>query len=187
MMSWDSMIMLCRSGRVRWCVGGELGGVLVLRFCVDPGGEELGVSICERATGEVLLASGDTGVCFLLRGINLILAILSFNESERCGDEGSLGDGVLLEECPGLSLEPLSLRRRLKMEGRFLILPLPLERCRKSFPTRCPTEGNRFRVSLRILVSSRGIVWTMIMEVFLSNMMVMTCTCCKPVMLSPLM
>ena len=37
-----------------------------LRFCMEPGGEELGVMICARETGEVLWARGDTGVGHLL-------------------------------------------------------------------------------------------------------------------------
>ena len=84
-------------------MGGELGGVPLLRFWMEPGGEEFGVSIWESATGEVLRASGDTGVCFL-HGDDFIFllkrAIRSLMESERCGEEGSFGEGVPLDECP---------------------------------------------------------------------------------------
>lgn len=67
MTSWDSVIMLCRSGLLGR-LGGELGGVAVLlMFCMEPGGEEFGVMTWDRATGEVLRARGDTGVCFRLR------------------------------------------------------------------------------------------------------------------------
>ena len=77
--SLESTNMLCRSGLLD-CVGGELGGVL--KFCADPGGEELGVIFCERGTGEVLLARGETGVC-LLRGTGFIIfRILSLKESD---------------------------------------------------------------------------------------------------------
>ena len=59
--------------------------MLLVRFWVDPGGEQFGVRVWERATGEVLRASGDTGVCFLLRWDGLIIfrIILSLKESER--------------------------------------------------------------------------------------------------------
>ena len=179
--------MLCRSG-LRGCVGGELGGV-PLKFCVDPGGEEFGVSFCVRATGEVLLARGETGVCFL-RGVGLIIFLtLSLNDSDLCGEEGSFGEGVPLEEWPGLShpLGPLSFFNRLKKEGRLLTLPLPLERCLNSLPTLCPRDGARFPLSFRMLVFSSGIVLTLIMLFFLLQSSVITCTCWSPVMDSSLM
>lgn len=78
--SFESTNMLCRSGLLD-CVGGELGGVH--KFCADPGGEELGVIFCERGTGEVLLARGETGVCFLRgTGFVIIFLILSLKESD---------------------------------------------------------------------------------------------------------
>lgn len=122
-------------------MGGELGGVAPVMFCMEPGGEELGVTcVMVMGPGEVLRANGDTGVCFRWRSDDLMIfrRSLSLKESDLCGEEGSLGDGVPLEECPGLSRGwPLSLfRNRLKIEGRFFIFPLPLERWRKSFPTR---------------------------------------------------
>lgn len=179
--------MLCRSG-LRGCVGGELGGV-PLKFCVDPGGEEFGVSFCVRATGEVLLARGETGVCFL-RGVGLIIfLILSLNDSDLCGEEGSFGEGVPLEEWPGLShpFGPLSFFNRLKKEGRLLTLPLPLERCLNSLPTLCPRDGALFPLSFRMLVFSSGMVLTLIMLFFLLQSSVITCTCWSPVMDSSLM
>ena len=69
MTSCDSVIMLCCSGLLGR-LGGELGGVAVLlMFCMEPGGEELGVMMWKRAMGGpwVLRARGDTGVCFRLR------------------------------------------------------------------------------------------------------------------------
>ena len=126
-----------------------------LRFCTEPGGEELGVMICASDTGEVLRASGDTGVG-LLRGVILETSFL--NDSVRAGDEECLGDGVLLEECPELSTPFLSLPLIRLMKDFFFIRPLPLERCRNSFPTLCPSVGSLFCLSLRILVSSSGIV-----------------------------
>lgn len=134
MRSWESII-LCRSG-LFGRLGGELGGVEELIFCMDPGGEEFGVITWERATGEVLRASGETGVCFRLRWSDFIpenlFFILSVKESVLRGEDGSLGEGVPLDECPGLSICPLllrlSLRRRSKKDGRFFIRPLPLDR-----------------------------------------------------------
>ena len=77
--------MLCLSGLLGR-LGGELGGVGVLMFCMEPEGEELGVMTWERATGEVLRARGDTGVCFRLRWSDFIPAslfiILSLKESD---------------------------------------------------------------------------------------------------------
>lgn len=75
-------------------------------FCMEPGGEEFGV-MCEMVMGpgEVLRASGDTGGCLRCLSEDLIIFLLnlSLKESERWGDEGSLGEGVPLDECPGLS------------------------------------------------------------------------------------
>lgn len=46
-------------------MGGEFGGVAPVMFCMDPGGEELGVTcVMVMGPGEVLRASGETGVCF---------------------------------------------------------------------------------------------------------------------------
>ena len=100
---------------------------------MDPGGDEFGVMTWVSATGEVLRASGETGVCFRLRWSDFIpvnFFILSVKESVLRGDEGSLGEGVPLEEWPGLSICPLlllSLRRRSKKDGLFFIRPLPLD------------------------------------------------------------
>ena len=52
--------------------------VTLVRFWVDPSGEPFGVRICDRAMGEVLRASGNTGVCFLLNGDGL--SVLSLKE-----------------------------------------------------------------------------------------------------------
>ena len=120
-------------------MGGELGGVPPVRFCIDPGGEEFGVMTCDSATGEVLLASGETGVCFLLRSPGLIILVMrSLKDSDRLGEEGSFGDGVPLEECPEFSRAAFADRsffHFVKNDGLFLIFPLPLERCLNSFPT----------------------------------------------------
>ena len=118
-------------------MGGELGGVVKeaeLRFCTEPGGEEFGVMICARETGEVLRARGDTGVG-RLRGVILDTSFC-LKDSVLAGDEECFGEGVLLEEWPELSTPFLSLPRMRLMNDFFFIRPLPLERWRKSFPTR---------------------------------------------------
>ena len=90
-------------------VGGEFGGVVpvIVMFCIEPGGEELGeTALTVAGPGEVLRARGETGVvCFRWRSDDLITLRLnlSVKESERCGVEGSFGEGVPLDECPGLS------------------------------------------------------------------------------------
>ena len=105
--SVDSNIPWCLSV-LRPVIGGELGGVIVDKFCVDPGGLQLGVIIWERATGDVERARGDTGVCFLRDGtltpllkarvvVILSTLLLSFIDSDRRGEEGSFGEGVPLE------------------------------------------------------------------------------------------
>ena len=72
-------------------VVGEMGGValpVTVIFCVEPGGEVLGV-IGARLTGpgDVLRASGETGVvCFRCRSDDFIIIRrfhLSVNESDR--------------------------------------------------------------------------------------------------------
>ena len=85
-------------------MGGELGGVGPVILVIEPGGEEF---VIVMGPGEVLRARGETGVvCFLcLSEVFIFLRNLSLKESERCGEEGSLGEGVPLEECPGLSRE----------------------------------------------------------------------------------
>ena len=166
MTSCDSVIMLCRSRRLQY-MGGELGGVV--RFWMEPGGELFGVRIWLRETGEVLRASGETGVASGETGVGRRLGVLGLiildtrflNDSLRAGEEECLGEGVLEEEWLAVSTLFRSFPRiRLKNEGLFLILPLPLERCRNSFPTLCPRVGRRLVLSLRMLVSSRGIVFT---------------------------
>lgn len=99
--------MLCLSGlRVR-DVGGEVGGVappVLLMFCMEPGGELLGViGVMVMGPGDVLRARGETGVvCFRCRSDEDLIIILrlsfSVNESVLCGVDGSFGDGVPLEE-----------------------------------------------------------------------------------------
>lgn len=87
-------------------VGGELGGVLMgaalVMFCMDPGGEELGeTGTTVAGPGDVFLAKGETGVvCFRWRSdVLMTLRLnLSVKESDRCGVEGSLGEGVLLDD-----------------------------------------------------------------------------------------
>ena len=96
-----------------------------LRFCTEPGGEELGVMICARETGEVLRARGDTGVGRLL-GVILDTSFC-LKDSVLAGDEECLGEGVLLEEWPELSTPFLSLPRIRLMKDFFFIRPLPLE------------------------------------------------------------
>ena len=97
--SWESTNILCLSG-LRGCVTeGELGGVVM--FCMEPGGEELGVMwTMEIGPGEVLRARGDTGVVCLRCLSDLITFLLNFSlkESALCGEEGSFGDGVPLDE-----------------------------------------------------------------------------------------
>ena len=89
---------MCRSGRLEF-VGGEVGGVLIARDCMEPGGEEQGVTNWESATGEVLRARGETGWAerflneFFMDNLCLLL-----NDSDRRGDDGGLGDGVPLED-----------------------------------------------------------------------------------------
>ena len=162
-----------------------MGGVVKepeLRFCMEPGGEELGVMICARETGDVLRARGDTGVGRLLGVVGLIIFETRFlKDSVRAGEAECFGEGVLLEEWPELSIPFFSLPRMRLMKDFFFILPLPLERCRNSFPTRCPSVGSRFFLSLRMLVSSSGIVFTLRKGLCLSIISFMTCTCCSPV------
>ena len=102
-----------------------------VRFCWDPGGEEFGVMIWARETGEVLRASGDTGVGRLQGVVGLIIFDTRFlKDSERAGDAECLGEGVLLEECPELSI-PLLSRPRIRLRKDcdfFFIRPLPLDR-----------------------------------------------------------
>ena len=108
-------------------MGGELGGVVKeaeLRFCTEPGGEEFGVMICARETGEVLRARGDTGVG-RLRGVILDTSFC-LKDSVLAGDEECFGEGVLLEEWPELSTPFLSLPRMRLMNDFFFIRPLPL-------------------------------------------------------------
>ena len=142
-------------------MGGELGGVVKdeeLRFCTEPGGEEFGVMIWARETGEVLRASGDTGVGVgRLRGV-IFDTSFCLKDSVLAGDEECFGEGMLLEEWPELSTPFLSLPRIRLIIDFFFIRPLPLERWRKSFPTRCPMVGSLFFLSFRMLVSSRGMV-----------------------------
>jgi hypothetical protein len=84
----------------------------------------------------VLRASGDTGVGRLLGVVGLMMLEMRFlKESVRAGEEECFGEGVLLEECPELSTPFLSLPRMRLMNDFFFILPLPLDRCRNSFPT----------------------------------------------------
>ena len=109
----------------------------------------------------MLRARGDTGVGRLLGVVGLIMLDMRFlKESVRAGEEECFGEGVLLEEWPELSTPFLSLPRIRLMNDFFFILPLPLDRCRNSFPTLCPSVGSRFVLSLRMLVSSIGIVFT---------------------------
>lgn len=95
------------------------------RFWTDPGGEELGVMICANETGEVLRASGDTGVG-LLRGVIFETSFLK--DSFLAGEEECFGEGVLLEEWPEESTPFLSRPRIRLMNDFFLIRPLPLDR-----------------------------------------------------------
>ena len=94
--------MLCRSGlRGKVETGGELGGVGPVMFCMEPGGEELGVvCVIVIGPGDVLRASGETGVCLRCLSDDLIIFRLSLSlmESERCGEDGSFGEGVPLDE-----------------------------------------------------------------------------------------
>ena len=99
--------MLCLSG-LRLGLVGELGGVVPLTLGIDPGGKELGVTLCTTPTGEVFRANGDMGVCLFCLSVPNRMLIRCLNESERCGEEGSLGEGVPLDECPELS-RPCSL------------------------------------------------------------------------------
>ncbi len=163
----------------------------LLTFGIEPGGEQLDGGLCPIPTGEVLRARGDTGVCLLLLLVPppIMLASLCLNESERCGEDGCLGEGVPLDECPGLSrVRPLLLRLSLLKNDCFLLLRRPLlERWRSIFPIRCPREGVRFFLSFWMLVCSRGMVLIVITVFFLSTINETTCTCCSPVMASPLM
>ena len=80
----------------------------------------------------MLRARGDTGVGVgRLRGVIFDTSFL--NDSVRAGEEECFGEGVLLEEWPELST--LILPRMKLMIDFFFIRPLPLERCRNSFPT----------------------------------------------------
>lgn len=65
MSSCESTNILCRSGRRGKVTGGGFRGVAPVKFIVEPGGEEFGVLLCVMVMGpgEVLRASGDTGVC----------------------------------------------------------------------------------------------------------------------------
>lgn len=142
--------------------------------------------------GDVLRASGETGVCLRIRwsdDLIIFLRILFLKDSERAGEEGSFGEGVPLEEYPGLSRGWLRslLLNRLKKEGLLWIFPLPLDRCLKILPTRCPIVGARFRLSVRMLVWSRAMVLTVIDMFFLLASRVTICTCWRPAIDSPLM
>ena len=148
-------------------MGGELGGVIVDKFCVDPGGLQLGVIIWESATGEVERARGDTGVCFLrdgtltpfwnARAVVIRSTLLSFIDSDRRGEEGSFGEGVPLElEKEWLSSDFVGLNFRTKRED---LLVTRLECLRRSLPMRLPSQGSRLRLSCRILVFSSGMVF----------------------------
>ena len=75
---------------------GELGGVVKCKLCIDPGGLVFGVRIELSVTGDVERANGETGVCFLLLEAGF-LQCLSFKDSERRGEDESLGEGVPLE------------------------------------------------------------------------------------------
>ena len=50
--------------------------------------------------GDVLRASGETGVCLRCRSDDLIIFLRNFSlkESERWGEEGCFGEGVPLDE-----------------------------------------------------------------------------------------
>ena len=69
-----------------------------LRFCTESGGEELGVRICARETGEVLQARGVGHLPGVILDTSFCL-----KDSVLAGDEECLGEGVLLEEWPELS------------------------------------------------------------------------------------
>ncbi len=64
-------------------MGGELGGVVML--CMEPGGEEFGVTrVMVMGPGEVLRAKGETGGCLRCLSVDIIfLRIFSLKESER--------------------------------------------------------------------------------------------------------
>lgn len=93
-------------------------------------------------------------------------------ESDRRGEEGSLGDGVPLEDCVSTIFDLF-----FSMDERFLILELDL--FRTSFPMRWPSIAALFLVSWRILVSSRGMVCTSMVGCL--HRSVVTWTFCRPV------
>lgn len=83
--------MLWRSGLRERDVGGELGGValpVIVMFCIEPGGEEFGVmGVTVMGPGDVLRASGDTGVvCFRCRSDEDLIIILRLNFSVKESD-----------------------------------------------------------------------------------------------------
>ena len=62
---------------------GDVGGVPKLTLCTEPGGDELGVTLCATPTGDVLRARGETG--FWRRRLSVFIRrdIRSLNESVR--------------------------------------------------------------------------------------------------------
>lgn len=74
---------------------------MMARDCMEPGGEEHGVTNWESATGDVLLARGDTGWGWVERFLIEVFIdnlCLFLNDSDRRGEDGGLGDGVPLED-----------------------------------------------------------------------------------------
>ena len=74
--------MLCLSGLLGR-LEGEIREQCLVMFCMEPGGEELGVMTWDRTTGEVFRVRGNIGICFHLRWSDFTLSnlfnILSMN------------------------------------------------------------------------------------------------------------